>query len=411
MRDVRMRGFANRTSVQQARAWVDEHALPLEPETVPLAKAAGRVLAAPMVSSVDVPSYARAMMDGYAVRAEDTLGAGDYDPRPLKIIGTALPARPAETTVEPGTAVRIMTGAPLPEGADAVLPVEQTRGDTDASSSTVLVLAPVARGRHIGQVGEDVRKGSTVLPAGRRLRPQDVGVLSSIGCQHVSVVRRPRVAILLTGNEVLPAGSKPEGYRIADANGPMLAALVERDDGEVTALHYVPDDRSALKKALCESSADVTLVSGGSSVGQEDFVPQWIAERGELAIHGIAMRPSSPAGMGTIEGRPIFLLPGNPVSCLCAYDFFAARLIRQQAGGCAEWPYPATRLPLAEKVSSAIGRTDYVRVRLEDDAVVPLAIRGASVLTSTTRADGFVVVPESSEGYAAGSQVTVYRYR
>ncbi len=407
MNDVRMRGFAERTSVEDAVAWVDRQAAWIVPEVVPLSEARGRVLAEPVVSRIDVPTYPRAMMDGYAVRAADTMGAGDYDPLPLRIVGTSLPAAPANVTVGEGEAVRIMTGAPMPEGADAVLPVEQTQ--PGSSTDSVLVLAAVARGRHIGQVGEDIRRGREVLTRGRVLRPQDLGVLSSIGLSEVSVIGAPRVAILVTGNEVLPAGSKPADYRIADANGPMLSALVERDHGCVTDCRYVPDDPDAIAEAL-RADADIILVSGGSSVGEEDHTPQLVRKLGMLAVHGIAMRPSSPAGMGTIGHRQVFLLPGNPVSCLCAYDFFAGRLIRQRAGHRADWPYRQQQLPLAEKLSSAIGRTDYARVRIQNGQVIPLAIRGASILTSTTRADGFVIVPEASEGFAEGTPVTVYRY-
>ncbi len=406
MNDVRMRGFSSRTSVEEARQWVDRQARRLGAEEVSLEHACGRILARPIISGVDVPAFPRAMMDGFAVRADDTAGASDYHPLPLRVIGTSLPAEPAGVVVQTGEAVRIMTGAPMPDGADAVIPVEQTQSP---DKTTVSILAPIPRRRHIGAVGEDVARGSTVLPAGRRLRPQDLGVLSSIGISHAPVVRQPRVTILITGNEVLPSRSQPTEYRIADANGPMLAALVTRDHGIASPLRYLPDDADAIRDALREET-DVILVSGGSSVGQEDHTPQIIRKLGELPIHGVAMRPSSPAGMGRIGGCRVFLLPGNPVSCLCAYDFFAGRLIRQLAGYGSDWPYERITLPLAEKISSTIGRTDYARVRIEGDRVIPLAIRGASILSSTTRADGFIVIPESSEGFAIGTEVAVYCY-
>jgi molybdopterin molybdotransferase len=248
-----------------------------------------------------------------------------------------------------------------------------------------------------------------VLHAGRRLRPQDLGVLSSIGVAAVAVVRRPRVRILVTGNELLPAGSVPTGMQIADANGPMLAALVERDGGTVDNPGIVPDDAAALLAAMREP-ADVVLVSGGSSVGQEDHAPRLLAEHGELAVHGVAMRPSSPAGMGRFDGKFVFLLPGNPVSCLCAYDFFAGRAIRALGGRERDWPYRRVRLPLRRKLVSQVGRVDYARVRIVEGQVEPLAVSGASVLSSTTRADGFVVIPGDSEGYPAGAEVDVLLY-
>jgi molybdopterin molybdotransferase len=248
-----------------------------------------------------------------------------------------------------------------------------------------------------------------VLPGGRLLRPQDVGLLSSIGVSEVPVVRRPRVRIVVTGNELLPSGAQPTGCRIPDANGPMLEALVARDGGTASRPGIVPDDPAAILEAL-RDEADLVLVSGGSSVGQEDHAPHLVAEHGELAIHGIAMRPSSPTGLGRIEGRLVILLPGNPVSCLCAYDFFAGRAIRLLGGRPAQWPYHEQRLPLARKLVSVVGRVDYARVKIAEGRVEPLSIGGASVLSSTTRADGFVVVPADSEGYGPGAEVTVYLY-
>ncbi|MHB1034300.1 MAG: molybdopterin molybdotransferase MoeA [Pirellulales bacterium] len=403
--DVRMRGFARRVTVEAAIAWVDAQTATLPPETVGLFEAAGRVLAAPVTSTVDVPGFDRAMMDGFAVLAADTQGASAYQRMPLAILGEALPGRPFAGRVAAGQAVRIMTGTPMPAGADAVLPAEQV----EIAGGRVLVQGDVPPGKHIGLRGEDIRAGTVVLTAGRRLRPQDIGVLSSIGMAEVPVVRRPRVAMVMTGDELLPPGTPAEGCRIADANGPMLAALVARDGGVVSLISRVPDRPEPILAAM-RAGADVVLVSGGSSVGQEDYAAQLIAEHGELAIHGIAMRPSSPTGMGRLDGQLVFLLPGNPVSCLCAYDFFAGRAIRAMAGRSTGWPYRRMTGTLRRKISSVVGRLDYARVRVVEGAVEPLAIAGASILTSTTRADGFVLVPADSEGYPAGATVEVFLY-
>lgn len=434
--DVRMRGFTRRTPVAEALQWIDQQVRPLPAESVSLDAAAGRVLAADVTSKVHVPSFARAMMDGYAVRAADTLGAAAFRRIPLQVLGASMPGRAFDGSVGPGQAVRIMTGAPLPKGADAVLPAEFA----EAQADTVWALGEVSPLKHVGRIGEDIAAGTTVLLAGRILRPQDLGVLSSIGVAQVNVVRKPRVRIVVTGNELLPAGSLPHletetpatettaqpsesgvggsnvsalgdttRYKIADANGPMLAALVARDGGLVIERSIVPDDPNAILAAM-RTEADVVLVSGGSSVGQEDHAAALLAQHGRLPIHGVAMRPSSPAGMGLLDGRLVFLLPGNPVSCLAAYDFFAGRAIRRMGGRPAHWPYRRILAPLSRKIVSVVGRTDYARVRVVDGRVEPLAIGGASILSSTTRADGFVVVPEDSEGYAAGSDVEVFLY-
>jgi molybdopterin molybdotransferase len=400
-----MRGFARRSTVQTALEWLDQQQTSLTAEQIGLSSASGRVLVRAITSEVDVPHFERSMMDGYALQAEATMGASSYNRLELRIVGESLPGRACPLQVASGSAVRIMTGAPLPAGANAVLPVERA----EVQGDRLWVLDPLAPGKHVGRRGEDISAGAVVLEAGRMLRPQDLGVLSSIGTAEVSVIRQPRVRIVTTGNELLPPGSKPQGQQIVDANTPMLTALVERDGGVPHTPGIIPDSPEAILEAL-RDDCDVVLVSGGSSVGQEDHAPRLLARHGELAIHGIAMRPSSPAGMGRLEHRLVFLLPGNPVSCLCAYDFFAGRAIRQLGGRSARWPYQSVRLPLLRKLISTVGRLDYARVRVVNDQVEPLAISGASVLSSTTRATGFVVIPEDSEGYAVGTEVEVFLY-
>jgi molybdopterin molybdotransferase len=409
---VRMRGFAKRHTVAQALQWLDAQLKPLEAETVPLGVAAGRVLAEPVESDVDVPGFDRATMDGFAVVAASTEGAGPYSRLPLTVIGASMPGRPFDGAIRSGEAVQVMTGAPMPAGADAVLPAEFVEADANSPAEAghhVIAVASVSPAKNVGRRGEDILRGTAILDRGRVLRPQDVGILSSVGHAQVSVVRRPRVRLVITGNELLPAGSRPRGFQIADANGPMLSALVERDGGVVDFPGLVRDDRQAIVDALT-ADADIVIVSGGSSVGVEDMAPSLVAELGELAVHGIAMRPSSPTGLGRIGRRLVFLLPGNPVSSLCAYDFFAGRAIRALGGRTADWPYRSIRGTLGRKISSPVGRLDYARVTIVNGMVEPLAVGGASVLSSTTRADGFVIVDDDSEGFAEGSEVDVWLY-
>ena len=403
--DVRMRGFASRSTVEEALAWLDGQVRALPVESVALGDAAGRVLAADIQSPLDVPGFDRAMMDGYAVLAADTSGASSYNPLPLTILGQALPGAPYGGSVARGQAVRVMTGAPMPAGADAVLPAELTECD----EARLVVQGEVPPGKHVGRRAEDITHGTRLLPARRRLRPQDLGVLSSVGIASLHVVRRPTVRIVATGDELLPPGSTPQGHKITDANSPMLSALIARDGGYVLSAEIVPDRREAILAAI-RQPCDVLLVSGGSSVGQEDHVPTLLSEHGELAIHGIAMRPSSPTGLGRLGAALAILLPGNPVSCLCAYDFFGGRAIRLLGGRSPEWPYRRVRLPLSRKLVSVVGRVDYARVTIAAGRVEPVSVSGASVLSSTTRADGFVIVPGDSEGYGPGSEVEVFLY-
>src|SRR5262245_44443009 len=447
--DVRMRGFARRQSVERAIAWLDAQLQPLDPEPVPLRMAARRVLAESIVSNVDVPGFDRATMDGYALAAESTEGATSYNRLPLTVIGDSLPGRPFPHHVGPGQAVRIMTGAPMPQGCDAVLPAEwvdsteatssderseckpeaerkrdsaQPEGRAQPSSderseckpdraqpSSIVALAAVSPNKHVGRRGEDITQGTALLPHGRLLRPQDLGVLSSVGIEQVHVYRRPRVRLVITGNELLPAGSRPHGHCIVDANGPMLAALVERDGGLVDFPSLVLDEHNAILDSLY-TDADVVIVSGGSSVGVEDLAPTLLATHGELAVHGTDMSSSTSSCFVRLEHLLFFLLPGNPVSCLCAYDFFSGRAIRALGGLSKAWPYHSIIAKLARKISSPIGRLDYARVRLVDGVVEPIAVGGASILSSTTRADGFVIVPADSEGFAPDSEVEVWLY-
>lgn len=406
MRDVRMRGFAERADVDEVDAWLASRARALPPQAVPLLECAGRVLAEDITAGVAVPGFPRSAMDGYAVRGEDTFGASEYDPISLSLQGLSLPGAPFEGRVGARQAVRIMTGAPVPDGADAVVMAEVCV----EADGRVEVRDAVAPRKNVGAVGEDIAVDDVVLRAGRRLRPQDVGLLSSIGRAGVSCVRQPRVRLVVTGDELLPAGSKPEGARIVDSNSVVLRALVARDGARHLPFEILPDDANRIREAMQSEDADVLLVSGGSSVGQEDHAPRLLAELGELAFHGISMRPSSPAGIGRIGDRFVFLLPGNPVSCLCAYEFFAGPVVRALGGRPWGWPHHRVRLPLGRKIVSAIGRTDYVRVATEAGRAVPLSTSGASILSSTVRAAGCVIVPRELEGMPEGAEVEVLLY-
>ena len=406
--DPRMKGFRTRKTVEQALSLIDGRVGRLGSETVPLRQAAGRVLAAPIVATVSVPAFHRAAMDGYALLGEETFGSDFYNPAEFRVIGESLPGRPFAGAVSPGQAVRIATGAPLPEGADAVVPAEST----SANGPTVRVIEPTPPGRHVGRIGEDVTSGARVFEVGRGLRPQDVGLLSALGLRSVEVVRRPRVAVIVTGDELLPPGSPPRGCLLADMNSVMLEALIARDGGLTRVFGPLPDDRDDLRQLLsgCAREFDVLLVSGGSSTGPEDHAPGLVRELGELPAHGIALRPASPTGIGFLGAVPVVLLPGNPVSCLCAYDLFGGRIVRILGGRSPDWPYRPVSLPLGEKLISCLGRVDYARVRIELGSVFPISTSGASILSSTSRADGVVLVPAEREGYPPGEIVTVWLY-
>ncbi|MFK5950622.1 MAG: molybdopterin molybdotransferase MoeA [Methylococcales bacterium] len=405
--DVRMRGFRQRATTDEVLAWLNLQSIELVEQSIPLQQAANRVLSHNVVSEINIPGFSRSMMDGYAIIAANAQGASSYNQLQLQVIGKSMPGKGTKTKVSSGCAIRIMTGAPIPEGANAVIPAENVEIMDNAS---ILIMESVAEGRNIGRTGEDISAGSIILEQGRKLRPQDIALLASIGKKEVKVSRQPCINIVVTGNEILAVGTKPTGFQITNSNGPMLEALSNRDGAIITSSYTIADDPDAIEKAML-ADYDVLLITGGTSVGEEDFVPLLLAKLGDLTFHGITMRPSRSTGMGTIGKKYVFLLSGNPVACLCAYDFFAGRFIRRLTGHKSNGPYQSIRKKLKYKLSSMLGRTDYARIRMSaGDTVEPIAISGAAIISSTTQADGFVIVPANKEGYAANTEVEVFLY-
>ncbi len=405
MYNVQMLPFSKRSSVAEAIDWTDKALPNLGCENIASMHADGRVLAQAITSTVNVPGFHRSMMDGFAVRAIDVEESSETQPIELRIVGDIYPGQSPIAALSSGEAIQIMTGAPVPPGADTVIPIEMVQ----VRDNTILVRQPLVPAKHVGPPGEDVACGQCVLEAGRRIRPQDVGLLSSIGINSVSVLKKPKVHLVTTGNELLPAGTPPSDFRITDANSPMLESLVLRDGGEVTFSGIIPDKPDCILDAF-QVDADILIVSGGTSMGCEDYVPHLLAQTGELGIHGVRMRPGSPIGIGTFKKRPTFLLPGNPVACLCGYDFFAGRAIRKLTGRGIELPYHQHQLPLGESLTSIEGRTDYVRVHVTGDGVIKSNQQGGSMLFSAVQSDGFLIIPERATALSAGETVTVYCY-
>lgn len=415
--DPRMRGFVARAELADALALLRARAARLPAEDLPLAAAHGRILAADLLAPIDVPGFVRAAVDGYALRGEDSFGAAEASPLVLTVLGDSRPGRPFPGEVGPGEAVRIATGAPLPAGADAVLQAELAREVARGARGLVEVLGPVPPLKHTGQIGEDIARGQRLLEAGRRLRPQDIGALASLGLATIPVVRRPRLALLVTGDELVPPGLPPGPHQIVDSNSLVLAGLAQRDHAEPLPALRARDGEPSLRAALAAllaADADVLVVTGATSVGPEDLMPQLLAELGALDLHGLAVRPASPTGLGRApDGRTVFLLPGNPVSCLCAYELLVGPLLRALGGRPDPWAFPhrTAELVLARKLTSKVGRTDFVRVRRTDALhVEPVATSGASNLSTTVVADGFILVDADSEGAAPGETVRVHLF-
>lgn len=408
---VRMHGFTRYARLADALKIVLSKTKPLESEVVQFDRALDRVLADDVVSEVYVPPFDRSAVDGYAVRAADTFGASDLKPVNLRIMGSVDIGVASKIQMRKGDAVKIMTGASLPKGSDAVVMVEHTR----AKGKNIAVSAPVTPGKNVSEKGEDVKAGEIVLGRGRLLRPQDVGMLASIGKTRVRVSRMPEVTILATGSELRKPGELLGRAEVADINSYSLAAAVENFGGLSHRLGIVPDEPGELKQALRKAiSCNMVLASGGSSVGEHDIVPDVIAELGELFFHGVAIRPGGPTAFGIIKSKPVFALPGFPVSSLIAFDMLVGPALRQMQGLPADRGYPKVRARLARKVSSTLGRADIVRVGIrskEGELLAdPIRVTGSSVLSSMTKADGFVVVPEDVEGFDEGEIVEVELY-
>jgi len=408
---VRMRGFARYIRLDDALKTILSHVRPVGVETVKFDQALGRVLAEDIVSKVDVPPFDRSAVDGYAVRASDTFGASESKPVRLRMVGSIAIGSPTKLRLRKSEAAKIMTGAPMPTGADAVVMLENTR----AVGKKLEVFTSLTPGKNISTRGEDVEKGDIVLKCGHKLRPQDVGMLGSLSKLYVKVSRSPSVAILATGGELKQPGRKLGKAEITDANSYSLAAAVSNCGGCPKRLGTVRDDKALIERAILKASGyDMVLLSGGSSVGERDLVPDAIAELGKLLFHGVAIRPGGPTAFGIVKGKPIFALAGFPVASLVAFDMLARPALRAMQGLHADRGYPRVKAKLTRKVSSTLGRADVVRIKLRYTSgellAEPIRITGSSILSSMTDADGFVVVPENMEGFKEGAIVEAELY-
>lgn len=404
--------MADLLSVEQALDHILARAVPLPAEQVPLAAAAGRVLAQDAAADADLPPFATSSMDGYAVRAADVAAA----PVRLRVTQDILAGAAPHSAVGPGEAARIMTGAPLPPGADAVVPVEQTdahwtHGDTAALPPEIGIHQPAAPGANVRRPGEDVRAGQVVLRAGRRLRPPDIGLLAALGWAQVPVARRPRVAVVSTGDELLPVEAPLRPGAIRDSNSYTIAALVESWGGAALRLPVARDTLDSVRAVFAQAldlAPDLVISTAGVSVGAADVVRLALAELGEVSIWRVNMRPGKPLTFGHLRGVPFFGLPGNPVSAAVTFDVFVRPfLLRQQ------------RQPDTAAVAAAVtaedlrsdGRRSYLRVTLSREGGQLVArttgTQSSGALLSLVLADGLLIVPENTTFVPAGSVLPV----
>ncbi|MDI3498655.1 gephyrin-like molybdotransferase Glp [Archaeoglobus sp.] len=402
---VREKGFWKRERVDEALYRLLKKIKALETEDVSVYNLYGRVLAEDIVAGFDVPRFNRAAMDGYAVKAEDTFGASVSNPIMLQLAGSVEIGEVPKVVVESGMAVRIMTGAMMPEGANAVVMLEHTR----LNGNFVEVLKSVTPMKNVSRVGEDIAAGEVVFRKGEILQPQDAGVIASLGIESVRVYRKPRVAVITTGNELAEVGEPLEGAKIYNSNNPMICNALLEFGFEAISLGIARDDEEELRNKLQKAlEFDAAVITGGTSVGAKDLVPDVVGEFGEIVFHGVSMKPGMPTGAAVVEGKPVFMLPGSPAAALLGfYTFAIPALYRMMNVRIIARKWSRQKGVLQGRIPSEIGVRSNVRVLWEDGKVYPIRISGSGILSSFVRANALLVVPEDKEGYEEGEEVEV----
>ncbi len=396
--------FRRLCRVEEALKNLIERLKMVEKEIVSIYECYSRILAEDVYAKIDVPPFDRAAMDGYALKAEDTFGADEEKPVKMKIVGKIEAGEIPNFEIKSGEAAEISTGAAIPRGANAVVMVENTRKFGDH----VEVFQPLPPFKNISFAGEDVKAGDLILRRGEILQPQDAGILAACGIKEVNVFRKPKVAIISTGNELVEVGSKLEYGKIYCSNAAMLVNAL-REFAEPLFLGIVPDDRRKIESVLEEAlKFDAVIFTGGTSVGKKDVVSKVVENLAEIVFHGVAMKPGMPSGAAVFDGKPIFMLPGSPVAAFLAYKTFAEPSILAMMGvrliarrSC------RVRGVLRSPVVSQIGTKSYVRVFWDGKNIEPVRISGSSIMSSMVRANGLLIVPENVEGYDSGEEVEI----
>lgn len=402
---MRLKGFQKLTSVDNALQKFFAAVEFKQPKTVavPLNCALNRVLAENVVAKVDVPRFNRSAVDGYAVNAGQTVGATQFKPKVFQLTNTS--------RIDVGRAKQVWTGNPIPEGADAVVMLE----DTKLVKDRVDVWSQVTPGENVSKRGEDIRKGDVAAEVGTRLKPQHLGLIAALGMSKVKVYDKPKIAVLATGNELVELGNRLEGSQIFDTNKLVLSALCSDLGAEPLDMGIARDDVDEISERLrigLEKS-DVIITSGGTSVGGSDFVPDAVnrVAKPGVIVHGVAMRPAMPTALAAANGKPILILPGNPVAAIIGFEVFARPLICRMLGMKRVEPRLTVEAKMTRGIATALGRRNFVRVRVfrHDDELLaePISARGSGMISTMTKANGYVIVPENREGLEEKEPVSV----
>ena len=405
---ARLKGFQKLTRVDEAlQTWLDVLTVKkCRKVSVPLDKALTRVLATDVTAEEDLPQFDKSAVDGYALRAGDTIGATQFNPVTFHL------TEAEEVGVK--QARQIWTGNPIPKGADAVVMIENTKKRDDELDAWV----QLASGGNVSKKGEDVKKDETILKAGTRLKPYHIALLAAMGNTEAQVADKPRIAILATGNELAEVGSQPSGNQIFDSNRIMLSAMCCELGAEPVDLGIAKDDVAEIAKKLSTGlrKCDAIITSGGTSAGGLDLVPDAVNNSGKpgVVVHGMALRPAMPTALAALDGKAAMILSGNPVAAIVGFEVFARPLICRMLGMPKEEDRPTVKAAMARKVATPLGRRNFVRVRVCEEngafTAAPVSARGSGAISTMTRANGFVIVPENREGVLEGELVTVHLF-
>jgi putative molybdopterin biosynthesis protein len=409
--------FRKLLTLDEAKHVIQQHfkPKPLGVEIIPLLEAYNRILAENVTATLDIPPFNRSTVDGYAVRPEDTFGADENKPVKLKICGTVNVGELPKITVAEGKSTEIVTGAPIPDGADAVVMLEHTERNGD----DLFVYSAVSKDENIMRVGADIRKGETVLKKGQPLGSREIGVLAALGVTKVEVCAVPRVAVLSTGGEITEPGKNLSSGKIYDINAYSLSAAVQESGGKPIYLGVFPDDMAELQKALKQalSSADLIITSGGVSVGPKDVTPKTLDLLGKpgVIICGIAIKPGKPTTVALINEKLIFSLPGHPASALLIFHLLVHPIIQQIAGIEADRSL-TTRAITSMRLFPAKGRRTFIMVKLkrkESGRLIaePVATGLSGAITTLAKADGYVEIAENQQFIDANEEVMVHLFR
>ena len=404
---VRLKGFQKLASTENAlQTWLKVLQIKQRKVTVPLREALNRVLAEDIIANENLPRFDRSAVDGYALKSEDATGASQFKPVLFQLTDSGV--------ISAMQAKQVWTGNAIPKGANAVVMLENTQ----IQNGKLEVWVQLAPGGNVSKKGEDIKKGEVAVKAGTRLKPHHLGLLAALGYSEVKVAEKPKIVILATGNELAEVGSKLAENQIFESNKIMLAAMCRELEAEPLDLGIAKDSvteiAEKLKTAL--SKADGVITTGGTSVGGLDLVPDAVNKTGKpgVIIHGIAMRPAMPTALAVLEGKPVMILSGNPVAAIIGFEVFARPLICRMLGMPKTEHMPTVTAVMARKVATALGRKNFVRVRVlqknSEYHAEPVSARGSGVISTMTRANGFVIVPENREGILEGELVTVHLF-